>query len=212
MHDLLGLITITSLGVLSPGPNLALVIKSSLTRGYTYAMFTTFGIITSLSIQIFLCIMGLDLVIKKYPDLFYITRILGGIYLIYLSFVSFKHALFLKKQDDKNIILKLLPQKELNKSFINDFSEGFICNTLDFNVALFILFLFSTIITPNLALAIKGLYGATAILTTLICLWLISFLISQPAFKQLLAKSQFQIHLAFGIILAIFGMFVVRYK
>jgi threonine/homoserine/homoserine lactone efflux protein len=210
--DLLGLITITALGALSPGPNLALVIKNALTRSHKYAMLTTFGIITSLSIQIILCILGLDLVINRHPESLHIIRIIGGIYLLYLSLQSFKQSFILKKNTIKSRVITLLPNNAGNKSFANNFATGFMCNSLNINATLFILFLFSIIITPNLTLIIKALYAATMILTTLICLSTIAFLISRPQLKKLFAKSQAQINILFAIILAIFGILILNPK
>ncbi|GIX40938.1 MAG: threonine export protein RhtC [Leptospiraceae bacterium] len=81
------------LGVLIPGPDMLLVIRTSILYGYKDSIYTLLGILSGNIIYIFPVILGYTFLIEKYiPYL----MIIGGIYIIYLSFLMLK-----KNQNNK---------------------------------------------------------------------------------------------------------------
>ena len=201
LPGLLTIITMHFLGVISPGPDFALVVKNALTKSRQHALATSLGVSSGLMIHISYCIFGLDLLLNNSPKTFKIIKTIGGIYLLYLSIQSLRAARA-HQQDPK---LHAQQAQTLFKAFL----EGFVCNLLNVKAILFILFLFSIVIEPATTHLLKTFYGVIMVLITLSWFVALSFLISIPKFKQQLFKSQALIHVLFGAILGSLGIFVL---
>jgi RhtB (resistance to homoserine/threonine) family protein len=198
-----GLLTIMTthfLGVISPGPDFAIVVKNSLTKPRKQALFTTLGVSTGLLIHISYCIFGLGLLISNSPKIFASMKVIGGGYLLYLGLQSIRTA---KAEDHEH---------SHTGEYISDFQaflEGLLCNIFNVKAILFILFLFSIVIKPHTPLNIKILYGIVMVIITLAWFSALTFLISIPKFKQQLFKFHKHINIIFGIILSSLGIYVL---
>jgi homoserine/homoserine lactone efflux protein len=74
---------------LSPGPNVLLVVKNAVKYGYSAAGLT---ILSNLACQLLIIIavaFGAGALLAKSPMLFFILKLLGGVYLIYLGITGF---------------------------------------------------------------------------------------------------------------------------
>jgi len=74
----------------SPGPDNIYVLTQSLVNGVKSGIATTAGLVTGCIVHTTFLAFGLSAVITASPALFYGIKVLGALYLLYLSFVVFK--------------------------------------------------------------------------------------------------------------------------
>jgi len=201
LPGLLTIMTMHFLGVISPGPDFAIVVRNSLIKTRKQALFTAIGVSTGLLIHISYCILGLGLIITNSPKLFTFIKNIGGIYLLYLCIQSLRAA--------KACHAKHQAPTNNDGSLWNAFLEGLLCNIFNVKAILFILFLFSIVIEPHTHTKIKILYGIIMVSITLAWFSALTFLISIPKFKKQLSKFQAYLHIVFAIILGALGIFVL---
>ncbi|MDA0680243.1 MAG: LysE family translocator [Proteobacteria bacterium] len=127
MANVIALIVATSVLVLIPGPNVALIVANSLGRGLKSGLVTAFGTTVGIAVQLSLVIIGLATLVEAAASTLMWIRWLGVMYLIYLGILTWN-----KTGTD------LAQSRE--QSGINTFSRGFVLavinpKTLFFNAA-----------------------------------------------------------------------------
>lgn len=106
-----------SIGVVSPGPSFFLIVQTAMSNSRKKAIFMSFGMGASAALFALIASTGLYIVLTKIPVLFFAFKILGGTYLIYLSYKMLKHA----KQDIKTTPLHVNKKSDNFKSFMTGF-------------------------------------------------------------------------------------------
>ena len=132
----------TSILSLSPGPDNIFVLTQSIVNGTKYGIATVLGLMTGCLVHTSLVAFGVSAIIKENESLFFIIKLLGAGYLIFLAYKVFK--------SDAKIVLS--NNKVKKESVLQLFKKGFIMNVLNPKVALFFLaffpqFLFSKTIS-----------------------------------------------------------------
>ena len=132
----------TSILSLSPGPDNIFVLTQSIVNGTKYGLATVLGLMTGCLVHTSLVAFGVSAIIKENESLFFIIKLLGAGYLIFLAYKVFK--------SDAKIVLS--NNKVKKESVLQLFKKGFIMNVLNPKVALFFLaffpqFLFSKTIS-----------------------------------------------------------------
>jgi len=201
LPGLLTIMTMHFLGVISPGPDFAIVVRNSLIKTRKQALFTAFGVSTGLLIHISYCILGLGLIMSQSPKIFTFIKNIGGIYLLYLCLQSFRTRQACHAQHSA-----ATPSSRL---LWGAFLEGLLCHIFNVTSLLCILFLFSIVIKRHTPMKIQILYGIVMVLITLAWFSALTFLISIPKFKKQLSKFQAYLHIVFAIILGALGIFVL---
>ena len=88
MHETSGFVTIAVvaiLGAMSPGPNIVVVTKNSLTYSRKTGIYTAFGVSLGVFVHIAYCLISLSFFIAQSALLFNIIKYVGAAYLIYLG-------------------------------------------------------------------------------------------------------------------------------
>ena len=98
-----------------PGINMMFAMSIGLSFGLKKALITIFGLLISLGILSFICGVGIGVLIVKFPVFMLLIKILGGAYLLYMSYKIYKNSSNLTLQSIPN-----LSKKEL-------FMQGFVC-------------------------------------------------------------------------------------
>ena len=134
---------------LSPGPDNLFLFSLSLNEKKKHCFLFLFGLISGCLVHTLALIIGLNLIIEKVPLVLDFIKIIGFVYLIFLS-IKF----LFKKIENKNDLKK--NQK------INFYKTGFLMNVLNPKVFLFFSvffpnFIFSNGISFNLQILILGL-------------------------------------------------------
>lgn len=152
IETLLSFALATSILAISPGPDNIFVLTQSIVNGKKYGLATVFGLISGCLVHTTLLAFGVSLVIKESATLFFIIKLFGAFYLLYLAYKVFK--------SDATILLSNENIKQ--KTTKQLFKQGFIMNVLNPKVSIFFLaffpgFLFSETLSSVLQFYILGL-------------------------------------------------------
>lgn len=157
--------TASALLSLAPGPDNIFVLTQSMFKGTRAGVIITLGLCTGLLVHTSAVSCGLAVLFKTYPLAFTILKIIGAAYLLYLSFMSFKHADIPRTSSTADMPLKIL------------YRRGIIMNVSNPKVSLFFL-----AFLPQFTDAARGslpvqlmLLGGMFIITALVIFSLISF-------------------------------------
>ena len=135
---------------ISPGPDIIYVISQSLVKGKKAAIITSLGLTTGLLFHTFFVVIGLSVLISENENIFFLLKMLGFFYFIYLAFM-----VFLKRKNKIDI-----KSNELEN--FNFFKKGLLMNLLNPKVSLFFIalfpgFIFNDNLSSQLQFLILGL-------------------------------------------------------
>lgn len=124
---------------LTPGPDILYVMSQSITRGSRYGIATTLGQIGGLIFHLLLFAFGISSLIIGSELIFTTVKVLGAIYLFWLSYKVY-HASDILVCEDK---------KDAEKSFMGFVRQGLLMNVMNPKVMMFFLALFPTFISES---------------------------------------------------------------
>ena len=133
MKVVLSLLIAHTFALISPGPDLALIIKNSLTKDKYLAYFTALGFAAGVAIHLIYCFAGLGILLETSPQILNYITYLGCAYLVYLAINCFRF-----KEQEISI------DKSKNHGRLAAFKEGFITNIFNGKAALFFVGLISS--------------------------------------------------------------------
>lgn len=139
MLSLIPLIIIHALAVISPGPDLVMIIQQALTHGRKSAIWSSLGLGSGILIHSTYCIIGIAWLLQLYPQISTIIQILGAGYLIYLWYSWIR-------QTNTTFQIKTSHQSDVShtQSLWSAYRQWLMTNLLNPKVTLFILTLYST--------------------------------------------------------------------
>lgn len=126
---------------LSPGPDMALLLRNIVRYGRVASFFTVLGIAAGLAFHFSFASFGLAFLIKSSEVVFSIIKILGSLYLIYIGIMG-----FFEKNSGANSTDSLGVESIDHKTA---FVQGLLCNLLNPKATLFIFSLYSGLITEG---------------------------------------------------------------
>ena len=132
LDQLIPFLTASILLTFSPGPDIIYVLVRSIAYGYKQGIITALGLVSGILIHTSLVALGVSAVIKQSEDIFFIIKILGAIYLLYLAYQVYK--------SDPEIAFSA--EGIQNKNMFSLFKQGFIMNVLNPKVGIFFLAFF----------------------------------------------------------------------
>ena len=152
LETLLSFIIATTVLAISPGPDNIFVLVQSVSNGKKYGLATVFGLISGCLVHTTLLAFGVSAVIKDSEHIYFLIKLFGAIYLLYLAVKVFK--------SDSAIIIT--EHKATKRTEIQLFKQGFIMNVLNPKVTIFFLaffpgFLFSDQLSTITQFYILGL-------------------------------------------------------
>ena len=142
----------TSILAISPGPDNIFVLTQSIVNGKKFGLATVFGLISGCLVHTTLLAFGVSAILKESENLFFIIKLFGSFYLLYLAFKVCK--------SDAAIILS---EDNLEKKTTTQlFKQGFIMNVLNPKVSIFFLaffpgFLYSDSISTVIQFYVLGI-------------------------------------------------------
>jgi len=117
-------IAVGTAAVISPGPAILLAISNSVRFGMSKVLLSTLGNVSGLFILSCAAIFGLGAIFKTSTYLFFIVKLIGATYLIYLGIRQLRSkANFFTDQPN---VKELKDKSKPNKSNLKIFSEGFL--------------------------------------------------------------------------------------
>lgn len=158
---------------ISPGPDNIYVLMQSIVNGKKFGLATVAGLISGCLIHTALVAFGVSAIIKENESLFFVIKLLGAFYLLYLAFKVYRTSSNLSLTDAS------VPQKSLGQLY----KQGFIMNVLNPKVSIFFLaffpgFLFSDSLNTLTQFFILGLLFMIVSLTIFSCIALLAGSIS----------------------------------
>ncbi|QIZ76873.1 LysE family translocator [Ferrimonas lipolytica] len=147
----LPLAAVCTLGAISPGPSLALVISNTVGGGTSRGVATAVGHGVGVGLYALITAMGLGLLISNTPWLFSTIQYAGAAFLLFTAYKLLRSAVATTDQ-----------QQEQHQPRFSGFGGGFLVAFLNPKLAIFFLALFSQFVTAELTLADQLLMMLTA--------------------------------------------------
>ncbi len=168
---LLTLATVHFIALMSPGPDVALVVQNATRYGRQTGGYIALGLSSGILTHSVLSLTGVSFLVQQHPMLFALVQLAGGSYLLYLGIGALKGLLqrktWVESQQEKT-------QLHLIHSRLQAFFRGFSTNILNPKALIFFISLMSSLVPPSMSLIGKGI--ALVILFGLSLLWF-SFLV-----------------------------------
>lgn len=203
--ELYSVMVITLLAVISPGPDFAMVSKLSLLKGRRAGVLCALGIGMAISVHIAYTLLGLGIVFANNLWVLELLRWLGAMYLIWLGISALwpdiKSRLF--KQGSPSAPNS---KAETISNSHSAFWSGFACNALNPKTMLFIVSLFSQVISTETSLLMELSYGAYIALVHFIWFALVATLLTTAHVQQKSAFFKDWIERVAGVLLMGLGI------
>lgn len=182
--------------MMSPGPDMMLIVKHSGARDRWPAVACIAGICCGVLVHVSFSILGIATVIAASATLYSAMKLAGAAYLIYVGLKSFLSAGGLKfDQAGKSVISK--PG--------TPFRDGLLCNVLNPKVTIFILAVFTQVIEPSTPVAHKIIYGLFIAIEAFVVWNTFVALVRTKLALSFIQRFQVAIDRAVGVILIGFG-------
>jgi RhtB (resistance to homoserine/threonine) family protein len=143
------------LAVASPGPDFAIVVKQSLSRGRRTAMWTSVGVGTAILLHVTYSLLGLGLLIRGSELWFAVVKYAGAAYIGWLGIQSLRAKRRSEQLPDEGG----LGFGEKISSHRGAFAVGFLTNALNPKATLFFISLFVIIVSPQTPKLVQAAYG-----------------------------------------------------
>jgi len=134
---------ISLLAAISPGPDFILVLQNSLMGSRKVGIYTAIGVAAGLSVHCFYTVIGFAVVIQESQWIYSLIKYLGA---VYLAYIGFKLLLSMKSKPATCPGGMNFSEKE-TVSTSQAFTRGFLCNVLNPKASLFVLSLFSQVVS-----------------------------------------------------------------
>ncbi|MEG3639482.1 LysE family translocator [Magnetococcus sp. PR-3] len=190
------LATVTFVSMMSPGPDMMLVIKYGGERDRWPAVACITGICCGLLVHIGFSILGIATMIAASATLFTTIKLMGAAYLVYIGVNALfssnhqplDHAYHTQTTDPKTA-----------------FRDGLLCNVLNPKVTLFILAVFTQMVEPSTPFLDKMVYGLFIVLEAFVVWTIFTALVRTKWMLAFIQKNQVAIDRITGLVLIGFG-------
>lgn len=199
--ELLSLMAIFSFAIVSPGADLAMVIRQSVTHGRRAAIVTSFGIGVSLMFHVTYTILGLGLVISQSILLFNIIKWCGVAYLVYIGVQSLRAG-----ASEIGPGPEAFGVEARGQSAVKAFGLGFMANALNPKPVFFFLSVFSAVVHHDTPSIVKFGYGL--VMASCLIAWFVgvSYFMTTPAMRAAFGRMSKWINRASGVVFIGFGL------
>jgi RhtB (resistance to homoserine/threonine) family protein len=196
IDQLLVIVGITFLVLVSPGPDMILVLRNTLLAGRRAGLQTSLGILAGNLVHITYCVIGIGWIISQSILAFTVLKSAGAAYLIYLGITSFRSS---AEPLDTNSV------KESSRSRIW-FVQGFLNNLLNPKGTLFFLGVFTMVITPETSASATLVLVLTMMLMCALFWLFFVHTLDRPVVREVIERSQQVVNRIFGAALVLLGM------
>ena len=165
------------LACMSPGPDFVLVSQQSLSRGRAAGLLTALGIALGFGVHIIYSVLGLVTVVAQSATLLTVIKIVGGLYLIYIGY----KGLTAKAAGE---VAEIRAEKMTVEPAWKIIWRGVLCNVLNPKAVVYMLSLFTVVLSPTTPLSQMAAYGAWMTLMLFVWFGLVAFMLSVPAVNR----------------------------
>ena len=198
VDTLILVITISCLGMISPGPDFFLVLKNSLSYNRKIALMTCLGVISAIAIHMSYCVAGIAVLITATPWLYNALRYAGAAYLLWIGVKA-----LLAKSSGTAYVSK--QTQELNVTAKAAFMQGLLCNLLNPKATLFFLAIFTQLLNASSTMVDKLVVAFIIWLEAAIWWPMVVFVFQTQIVQRRYFKLQVIIDKLLGVILIVLG-------
>lgn len=192
-------ILVTSLAVISPGADFALVTRTSLMESRRAGLWIALGIGSGVLIHVAYTLLGLGLVLQRLPWLFDLLRYAGAAYLVWLGIALWRSASHAGEGSSTPACSAATgPHHAAGLSL---FALGFLTNVLNPKTALFIISLFMQVTGPSVPMPSQLAYGLFIALTHVLWFALVACFFSTPVLQRRMQAVRPWVDRSLGIVL-----------
>jgi len=196
LDQILVIVSVTALVMISPGPDMLLVLRNTLVSGRRAGLHTSMGILSGNLIHISYCVLGIGLLISQSILAFSVLKYASGAYLIYLGIKSFR-------SEAKTLDTNDIEQRRRRTPW---FVQGFVNNLLNPKGALFYLGVFTTVITPETSGSGVLLLISMMMLVSASFWLFFVYTLDRPTIREVIERSQHAVNRVFGVLLLLLGI------
>ena len=199
LDQILVIVGVTVLVMVTPGPDMVIVMRNTLLGGRAAGLKTSIGVLIGNLVHITYCVLGIGLVISQSILAFTMLKYAGAAYLIYLGLTSFR---------SNELSLAATPATTVRQDR-TWFTQGFVNNVLNPKGTMFYLGIFTVVITPETSIA--GTLLLIVIMQSICAaLWVVFVLtLDRPLFRRWIERSQTAVNRTFGALLIFLGLRVL---
>lgn len=158
--------TIHIVALMSPGPDVALVVQNASRYGRQTGLYIALGLSCGILLHSLLSLTGVSYLVHQQPTLFALLQVIGGSYLLYLGITALRNVLHNPAIGSEN---KEQPAHLLLGNKRQAFTKGFATNILNPKALVFFVSLMSSLIPVGMSL--EGKASALALLFSLSLGW-----------------------------------------
>jgi len=193
--ELVTVATITILAVISPGADFAMVTRNSMMLSRRAGVLTAVGISLGVLVHVAYSLLGVGLVISRSPMLFGLIKYFGAAYLVWLGIGMIRA---------KPAVPGVITVPAL--SDLGALRRGFLTNATNPKTTLFVVSLFSQVISPRTPLAVQVGYGLFMSLSHLAWFVLVAFAFSSIPAQRAVAEARHHVERGIGAVLVCLGL------
>ena len=193
--------TITILAVISPGADFAMVTRNSMVLSRRAGVLTATGISLGVLVHVAYSMAGIGLLIARSIVLFNTLKFAGAAYLIYLGF-----TLLRARKADPAALAEAIAAPAAALSDFAALRTGFLTNALNPKTTLFVVALFTQVISPGTPLAVQLGYGIFMSLAHLSWFVLVARAFSSHAARRFVVSSRHLVERGIGSVLVALGL------
>ncbi|MUO79565.1 LysE family translocator [Agrobacterium vitis] len=201
LFELASLMAIFAFAIVSPGADLAMVMRQSLVHGRREAIITSIGVGSSLMFHVTYTILGLGLIISQSIYLFNIVKWCGVAYLLYIGVKSLRAG-----KSDMTAQPRVEAGDHKRQSISKSFFLGFAANALNPKPVFFFLSIFSTVVSIHTPIAVKFGYGL--VMATCLITWFVgvSIFMTTPKMRAAFSRASQWIDRISGAVFIVLGL------
>lgn len=198
---LFSILTIHLMASISPGPDFVVVSQKTLLQGRKAGIFCGIGVCVGLLVHIGYSVAGLTTALGHSEHIVQGIGILGGSYLVFLGYKSFKGS-FSKQAE-------LVVNERSKTATQSAFWSGLIVNIFNPKAAIYFISLFSIIISPTMGVE-KLLLVIVSIIAVQMA-WYLTFIyfVTIPSVRVKFDSKVYLIDRTLGMLMALMGLYMV---
>lgn len=202
LDQLLVVVSLTFLVMVSPGPDMVLVLRNTFVHGRRAGLRTSMGILSGNLVHITYCVLGIGLLISRSIVAFSALKYAGAAYLLYLGITSFRSGARTLDTDD-------LEGRQPDRTW---FVQGFVNNLLNPKGTLFYLGVFTMVITPETSPGAMLLLIFSMMLVSASFWLFFVYTLDRRPIREFIERSQQTVNRIFGGLLLLLGMRVASMR
>ena len=191
---------VSTLGMISPGPNFAITIKNSLLHSRLAGMWTAVGVAAGNLVHVVFSLLGIAVIVSQSILLFNTLKWFGVAYLVYIGLKS-----LLGRREEVEEVMQGGRHDARHMGSSRALWVSFWVSLLNPKVTLFYLVLFTQVVEPETPLVFRLIYGLTAVVLSFVWYALVALTVSHEAVRGRFRDMAHWVERATGAFLIVVG-------